>query len=233
MANLSGAERSQYVQGMFARIAKRYDLMNRLMTAGQDVRWRQEVIRRAGLPAAGQLLDLGTGTGDLGREALHQHPGCRVVAADFTLEMMRVGRQRPVTGCLNWSGADAQNLPFRAESFDAVVSGFLLRNVSRLDQSLLEQLRVLRPGGRLVSLDTTRPPSSPLSPLIQLYLHTIIPTLGQWIAGDSEAYTYLPDSTQSFLSAEQLAVRMSQAGLKKVGFKRYMFSTIAIHWGEK
>jgi demethylmenaquinone methyltransferase/2-methoxy-6-polyprenyl-1,4-benzoquinol methylase len=232
MAHLSGSERAQYVQGMFARIAHRYDLMNRLMTAGQDVRWRIQVIHRAALPPGGCLLDLGAGTGDLAREALRQAPQSSAVAADFTLEMMLAGRDRQDRR-LVWAAADALCLPFPDEGFDAVVSGFLLRNVSDLPQALSEQWRVLKPGGRIVCLDTTRPPQNLLTPLINLHLHTVIPALGRLIAGDAEAYTYLPDSTQSFLSAESLAEHLRQAGFREVGFQRKMFGTVAIHWGVK
>ena len=232
MTHLTGGERARYVQGMFARIARRYDLMNRLMTAGQDVRWRREVIRRAALPDRGSLLDLGAGTGDLARQALHQVPDCLPVAADFTVEMMLAGKRRPPAN-LSWAAADALYLPFPGECFDAVVSGFLLRNVGDIHQALCEQHRVLKPGGRIVALDTTRPPHNVLTPLINLHLHSVIPALGRLIAGDAEAYRYLPDSTQNFLSAEGLAERMQAAGFRDVGFHRLMFATIAIHWGKK
>jgi demethylmenaquinone methyltransferase/2-methoxy-6-polyprenyl-1,4-benzoquinol methylase len=227
---------------MFARIARRYDLMNRLMTAGQDVRWRREVIRRAALPTRGCLLDLGAGTGDLARQALQQVPDCLPVAADFTLEMMLAGKRRPATrrswarrswARLSWAAADALNLPFPGECFDAVVSGFLLRNVSDIHEALCEQHRVLKPGGRIVALDTTRPPNNALTPLINLHLHRVIPALGRLIAGDAEAYHYLPDSTQNFLSAEGLAERMQSAGFREVGFHRLMFGAVAIHWGKR
>jgi demethylmenaquinone methyltransferase/2-methoxy-6-polyprenyl-1,4-benzoquinol methylase len=233
MANLSGVERAHYVQNMFSRIAGRYDLMNRLMTAGQDRAWRREVIRRAALPAQGSLLDLGTGTGDLARQAWQQFPGCFPVAADFTLEMMLAGKQRPGSARLCWVGADALNLPFPNDSFDAAVSGFLFRNVSDLAQALAEQHRVLRPGGRIVILDTTHPQRNLLSPLINIHFHTIIPTLGKLITGEADAYTYLPESTENFLQAEQLAERMQAAGFRLVGFHRRMLATIAIHWGTK
>ncbi len=228
--NLTGEERARYVRDMFGRIARRYDLMNRLMTGGQDVRWRREVIQRAGLEAEARLLDLGAGTGDLSFEAVRQQPGSRPVAADFTLEMMRVGQRR---GRLDFSAADALNLPFTGESFDAVVSGFLMRNVIDAQQALREQFRVLKAGGRIVILDTTRPRRNLLSPLIWLHLHVVIPLLGWLISGTREAYTYLPDSTENFLRAEELAVRMAVVGFKKVGFRRMMFDTMAIHWGEK
>ncbi|HLE16619.1 MAG TPA: ubiquinone/menaquinone biosynthesis methyltransferase [Anaerolineales bacterium] len=233
MASLAGEERARYVQAMFARIARRYDLMNRLMTAGQDIRWRREVVRRAQLPLGGRLLDLGAGTGDLAREARRQQPSGQPVAADFTLEMMRVGKAHPASAGFPWAAADALCLPFEGEVFDAVVSGFLMRNVVDLPQALREQRRVLRPGGRVVILDTTRPAHNLLSPFIRLHLKYVIPTLGRLVTGVGEAYTYLPDSTQAFLTAEQLAEEMWLAGFSQVGYRRLMFGTIAIHWGQK
>ena len=238
MADLSGVERAHYVQNMFAHIAHRYDLMNRLMTMGQDSRWRREVIQRAALPPGGKLLDLGAGTGDLACEALRQRPGAQAVAADFTLEMMRVGRERLTlegrkSTDLDWSGADAQCLPFLERTFDAVVSGFLLRNVGNLDRCLREQRRVLRPGGVIVSLDTAPPPKTPLAPLLRFQLHTVIPALGGLLTGHREAYTYLPDSTEGFLEPERLAARFCAAGFVQVGFRRLMFGSVAIHWGRK
>ena len=232
LAHLTGPERADYVQRMFARIAPRYDLMNRLMTVGQDVHWRREVIQRAAIPSGGSLLDLGAGTGDLANEALRQYPGCRIVAADFTVQMMRYGIQHTSAG-IGWSTADALHLPFQTGVFDAVVSGFLLRNVTSLTQALNEQYRVLKRGGRMVALDTTRPPRSLLSPLIGAHLKWVIPALGRLVTGEREAYTYLPDSTAGFLRAEQLAARMVFAGFREVGFHRLMFGTAAIHWGTK
>ncbi|HSL31450.1 MAG TPA: ubiquinone/menaquinone biosynthesis methyltransferase [Anaerolineales bacterium] len=230
MTRLTGQERAAYVQNMFTRIARRYDLMNRLMTGGQDVRWRKRVIQLARLNRASRLLDLGTGTGDLAREALAQFPQARVVAADFTLEMMRVGKK---SGPLNFSSADALQLPFPDSLFDAVVSGFLMRNVVDLQKALQEQYRVLRKGGRIVILDTTRPKKNLLSPFIWLHMHVMIPTLGRLITGSGDAYRYLPETTEGFVTAEELAARMAAAGFKKVGYDRLMFGTIAIHWGEK
>lgn len=233
IANLKGDERERYIQGMFARIAPSYDLMNRLMTAGQDVRWRREVIYRTLLPPDGRLLDLGAGTGALAREALRQYPQCHLVAADFTPEMMRVGRHRHNHSHLVWTVADALHLPFTKMRFDAVVSGFLLRNVSDLRKSLGEQYRLLKPGGIMVTLDTTRPHRSLLSPLVKFHLHSVIPALGGLLTGDEEAYTYLPESTEAFLSAEQLAASMVSVGFRDVGFRRLMFGTVAIHWGSR
>jgi demethylmenaquinone methyltransferase/2-methoxy-6-polyprenyl-1,4-benzoquinol methylase len=230
MTHLTGPERATYVQNMFTRIARRYDLMNRIMTAGQDIRWRKQVIRLTQLQPNGRLLDLGTGTGDLAREALEQFPEARVVAADFTLEMMRIGQKR---GPINFSSADALHLPFQDLLFDAVVSGFLMRNVIDLQQALQEQYRVLKKGGRIVILDTTRPKRNLLSPFIWIHMHLVIPFLGRLITGSGDAYRYLPETTQGFVTAEQMAAHMAAAGFKRINYERLMFGTIAIHWGEK
>jgi len=222
-----------YVRDMFTRIARRYDLMNCLMTGGRDAGWRREVIRLASLPRQGRLLDLGAGTGALARTALRQAPGCLPIAADFSLEMMRAGQRKAYTQRLEWVAADALQTPFPSQSFDAVVSGFLLRNLVDLRQGLREQYRLLKTGGRMVALDTTRPRPNLFSPLIHWYLHFVIPRLGQWITGDREAYTYLPDSTESFLTAESLAAAIQATGFRQVGFRCLMFGTIAIHWGTR
>lgn len=225
-------ERARYVQGIFQQIAPRYDLMNRLMTGGQDIRWRQLVIRLANIPPGGRLLDLGAGTGDLSREALRQVSDCRPLAADFTLEMMLAGK-RQTEARFDWSGADALRLPFPDRTFDAVVSGFLLRNVTNLELALSEQYRVLRPGGRMVALDTTRPQPSLLSPFIRFHMHRVIPLLGTLLTGNRDAYVYLPSSSENFLLAEELQSRIQASGFQQVGFKRLMFGTIAVHWGVK
>ncbi len=231
--DLPSGDKAGYVQGVFTRIAPRYDLMNRLMTGGQDVAWRREVIRRAQLAPGERLLDLGAGTGDLAREALRAQPECQVVAADFTLGMMQAGQKRP-GAALDWSSADALHLPFPDQSFDAIVSGFLLRNVSDLPLALAEQYRVLKPGGRMVALDTTRPPEhSILTPFIRFHMRKIIPWMGTLISGQRDAYLYLPSSSEAFLTAERLAATMAAVNFRQVVFVRRMGGTIAIHWGRK
>ena len=230
MSQLSGDERARYVQHVFGRIARRYDLMNRLMTAGQDMRWRRETVRRLQLKPGEALLDLGAGTGDLGREAQRQQPGIRLVAADFSLEMIMAGR---ASGELPWLNADALPLPFPDETFEAVVSGFLMRNVGNMEAALREQFRILKPGGRMLILETTRPRSGTLSPFVSFHMHTVIPLIGGLVSGDREAYRYLPASSEAFLSAEELAGQIAAAGFQNIGFHRRMFGTIAIHWGEK
>jgi demethylmenaquinone methyltransferase/2-methoxy-6-polyprenyl-1,4-benzoquinol methylase len=218
---------------MFGRIARRYDLLNRLMTLGQDVRWRRELIGKMEVAPGSIILDLGAGTGDLALEIKQRHPGAFVVASDFTFEMLAVGQQRTGADQIAWVLADAMHLPFASESADVVVSGFLLRNVPDVGQTLSEQARTLKPGGRMGSVDTTPPSDNWLKPFLQFHLHRVIPYLGRLIAGDAEAYTYLPDSTEQFLTAEKLAAAFGQAGFEAVGFVRRMLGTVGIHWGRK
>ncbi|NPV87124.1 MAG: ubiquinone/menaquinone biosynthesis methyltransferase [Anaerolineae bacterium] len=229
MSTLHGAERTRYVRRLFAQIAPRYDLLNRLMTGGQDLRWRREAVRQLNLPEDGLALDVGAGTGDVALAMRNMYPKARIVACDITVEMIARARRRAHSESVHWVIADAQHLPFASQHFDGVISAYLLRNVGDLDETLLEQRRVLKRGGRMVSLDTTPPPSGFLQPFIHFYLRRIIPLMGRLFAGNSEAYTYLPDSTTRFLSAEKLAERMQDCGFANVRFMRRMFGTMAIH----
>ena len=233
MAHLQGQERAEYVQEMFARIAGRYDTMNRLMTFGQDVRWRQTVIRLANLPVGGRLLDIATGTGDIADEGRRQVPGLRAVGGDFTIEMMRAGRRLPGRAGIEWSAADTLALPFPDNIFDAVTSGFLMRNVSDVPAAFREQWRVTKPGGRVVVLESSPPKDNLLKPFIGIHLNYVIPTLGRLVTGERDAYRYLPDSTQAFQGPEQLAETMRAAGFVDVSYQLFMFGTIGIHVGTK
>jgi demethylmenaquinone methyltransferase/2-methoxy-6-polyprenyl-1,4-benzoquinol methylase len=221
------------VRAMFDRIAGHYQLMNALMTFGRDRAWRRAVVLAAALPAGGRLLDLASGTGDIALEALRLVAGVRVTAADFSLEMMRVGRRRQGGERIAWCAADALSLPFADASFDAVTSGYLLRNVADRAGVFREQARVVRPGGRVVCLDTSPPPAAPLRPLVRLYLRRIIPLLGRLIAGERSAYAYLSASTEGFKTPAELAAIMREAGLVEVRYQRFMAGTIAVHVGTR
>ena len=226
-------QKAAYVHDMFADIAARYDLMNRLMTFGQDTAWRQMLVHAAALPPGGRLLDIATGTGDIALEALRQVPGARAVAADFSLPMMQVGQAKPQGDRLRWVGADTFTLPFPDDTFDAVTSGFLLRNVADVVAALAEQRRVVRPGGHVVSLETSPPPDTPWRPLIQLHLKRVIPLVGRMVSGSGYAYSYLPQSSIAFMHPEELAEVFRAAGLRHVRYRRLMLGTVAIHIGVK
>lgn len=236
MSDLQGPRRSEYVRGMFGRIAGRYDLLNRLMTLGQDVRWRRDSVDRLDPAPEFWVLDLGAGTGDLALEVARQHPDARVVAADFTPEMLEIGRRRDPEAKIHWVLADALSLPFKRNAFGAVVSGFLMRNVVDLEQALAEQHRILARDesdsgpGRIVILETT-PPGGLMQPLIAIHLRIVIPLLGTLVARDREAYRYLPTTTEGFLTADELADLMRSVGFHAVSYVRRMFGTVAIHSG--
>lgn len=203
------------------------------MTGGQDKKWRRMVVEKLTPKPDGVYLDIGTGTGDLAYEILEQQPEAWVIAADFTLEMMLIGKARARQDRILWVVADSENLPFKDCAFNGVVSGYLLRNVPSPERTLQEQARVLVSRGSVVSLDTTPPKKNLIYPLIWVYLHVVIPILGTIIAGNADAYTYLPDTTQKFLTAERLAEQHEKAGLQPVKFIRKMFGTMAIHWATK
>ena len=233
MANLTGRERSQYVRQMFGRIAPRYDLLNRLMTGGQDLRCRRDAVDALQMSPGFRVLDVGAGTGDIAFEALKRFPQGHIIATDLTYEMMALGRRKPGGECVDWVLADALHLPFGEGAFEGIISGYLLRNVPDVPAALDEQLRVLTSGGRMVSLDTTPPRQNLLKPLIDFYMHRVIPLLGRLITGDAAAYTYLPDTTASFIPADKLAGLMEQAGFSGVSFVRRLFGVMAIHRGQK
>ena len=223
------ADKPRYVAAMFARIARRYDLMNALMTAGQDQRWRRLVAELATTRHSTGILDVGTGTGRLGRAVRRTNPSARVVGIDFTDAMLRRAARD-----LHPTRADALRLPFADEQFDAVVSAFVVRNLADVASGIAEQVRVLRPGGRLVMLETTPGPEQPLlRPLVRFYFRRVVPLLGRLIAGDASAYTYLPESTLAFLDPARLAHVVAECGLRDVTIRRLALGSVAITSGRK
>lgn len=226
-------DKPSYVNRMFARIAPTYDLMNRLMTGGQDQRWRRQLLADCNLPPQGRLLDVGTGTGDIAYAALKHFPSVQAVGADFTYEMMAVGRTKTAARRPLFTQADTLALPYPDNTFDAVVSGFLVRNVVDRLAAFREQVRVTKPGGRVVCLETAPPTNTVLGPLFQFYFFRLVPLLGTLISGDLQAYAYLPYSTVNFPSPPELQRIMEQAGLYNVFYREQMLGTVAIHVGIK
>jgi demethylmenaquinone methyltransferase / 2-methoxy-6-polyprenyl-1,4-benzoquinol methylase len=237
----SGAAKRRYVQTMFGRIAGRYDLMNRVMTLGQDVHWRRELVRAAALPPDGRFLDIATGTGDVAFAAMCDPSAPNiVVGADFALPMLRLAHERmsrsplPAPQRLRWAAGDTLCLPFASDAFDAVASAFLMRNVTDVSAALREQMRVARPGGRVLILDIPRPAGATLrSRLFRLYFHHGVPLLGQIITGQKDAYKYLPVSAETFLTPDELASIMEMSGFREVFYRLFMLGTVALHVGTR
>ncbi len=215
---------------MFTAIAPRYDLMNRLMTFGRDRVWRRTVVRLAALPQGGRLLDVATGTGDIAYEALRADPTARAVGIDLTREMLVYGRGK---GPHLFTEGDALALPFGDNLFDAACSGFMMRNVTDMRLAFAEQARVVRPGGRVVCLEITRPAARVFRALFDLYFFRFVPFAGGLISGRRDAYTYLPHSTLAFPRPPELAQIMAAAGLREVRWRTAMLGTVAVHWGTK
>src|SRR6266852_4487977 len=222
------ADKPRYVAAMFGRIAPRYDLMNTVITGGQDGRWRRIVAESLVLGKGAQVLDVGTGTGKLAEAVRRAMPRARVIGVDFTLPMLHQAQRD-----LLFAGADALKLPFADGQFDAVVSGFVMRNLADVPAGLAEQARVLRPGGQLVIMETTPGPPNLLRPLFRLYFRRIVPLLGQLIAGDESAYTYLPESTLAFLEPDRLAGVLREAGLVDVRVRRLALASVAVSSARK
>jgi demethylmenaquinone methyltransferase/2-methoxy-6-polyprenyl-1,4-benzoquinol methylase len=228
--------KANYVNTMFSRIAFRYDQINRLMSLGRDQSWRRRAIQLAAVPPGGRLLDVATGTGDLALLSRERDPSVRVVGVDFTVEMMRVGRlkengcARPLQG-VGWTGGDALHLPYPDASFDAVVSGFMMRNVTDIAAALAEQRRVVRSGGRVICLEVTHP-TLPLWRAVYPWIFgQLVPHLTGLLSGQPEAYRYLPASVSGFVDADELQAIMESVGLRGVGYQRMMLETVAIHVG--
>lgn len=221
------------VQKMFDAIAGRYDLMNKVMTMGQDQRWRKFVVSKAGDPGNGWVLDLATGTGDIAALLHHSYPSAHVVGGDFSRNMLQEAQKRFVKSEISWQACDANQLPFEDNFFEAVTFGYLLRNVDDSLRVLREVHRALKPGGRIVCLDTTPPAKNVLYPFVQFYFRYGIPFLGKLIASDEAAYSYLTGSTMEFHSAIALAELFQKAGFVNVGYKKFMMGTIGVHWGVK
>jgi demethylmenaquinone methyltransferase / 2-methoxy-6-polyprenyl-1,4-benzoquinol methylase len=226
--------KAEAVRTMFTRIARRYDLMNSLMTGGRHHAWRRRVADGAAGAPGGPLLDLATGTADLALTARARTPGRFVAGADFSEGMLRVGqaklRDRRVTR-VELLVADALELPFRDGAFACVMSAFLLRNLEDLGRGLAEMRRVTARGGRVITLDIVRPAQPLWGAVFGAYFSHVVPAIGAFVAGDRQAYTYLPQSVDRFVTPDELAELMEDVGLRDVTYRRLGLGTIALHVG--
>jgi demethylmenaquinone methyltransferase/2-methoxy-6-polyprenyl-1,4-benzoquinol methylase len=232
----SSEQFSSQVNRMFDRIAGRYDAMNSVMTAGLHHRWRERAADRAGLGPGDAALDACCGTGDFALALAHRvGPEGRVIGCDFSEPMLDLAREKAAesgASGVRFEWADALALPYDDDTFDAVTVGFGVRNLADLDRGLGEMARVLKPGGRLVILEITQPQRPPLSTFYSVWFDRIVPVLGS-LAGDRDAYSYLPESVRGFPPPLGLAERIDAAGFERIRWTVLAGGIIAIHSGER
>ena len=214
------------VRAMFDRIAGVYDAMNSVMTAGLHHRWRRRAIDLAAVGPGSKVLDVATGTGDLAIEAASR--GAEVIGSDFSEGMLE--RARAKAPQIRFEQADALALPYPDDAFDAATVGFGARNFSDLGRGLAEMARVVRPGGRVVVLEITTPTRPPLSTFFSLWFDRIVPLVGR-LAGDPDAYSYLPNSVKRFPGPRDLAAEMERAGMGELHWILTGGGIIALHVG--
>lgn len=225
-ATVRGSLAEPQVRAMFDRIAGGYDRMNRVMTAGLDARWRSRAVDLARVGPGDRVLDVACGTGELALEARRR--GAEAVGLDFSGEML--ARARDKEPAVEWIEGSALEIPFAEASFSAATVGFGARNFADLGRGVAEMARVVRPGGRVVILEITTPRRPPLSTFFSLWFDRIVPLLGR-VAGDPDAYAYLPSSVKRFPGPEGLAAVMAQAGLERIGWTLTAGGIIALHVG--
>lgn len=227
--NVDPTERERLIRSVFDRVAPRYDLMNDLMSFGIHRLWKRHLARQVD-PKPGQIiLDLAGGTGDVAARLAGWDRS--VIVCDPSSEMMRVGRYRRLDG-VRWLAGAGESLPIQDDSVDAITIAFGIRNVTHIDRSLAEMLRILKPGGRLLCLEFSRP-IAPIRPFYRLFSATVIPRLGAWVSRNPDAYHYLVESIQRFPDQEEFRGIIEGAGFADVTYRNMSFGIACLHIGHK
>ncbi len=221
---------------MFNDIAPRYDFLNHFLSAGIDIQWRKKVRRHLSPFKPKKILDVATGTGDLAIELSRLNPD-QIVGLDIASEMIAIGDKKllkkKLDALIKLQQGDSENLPFEDDSFDAVTVAFGVRNFENLNKGLTEMCRVMKPNGQVVVLEFSKPKKVPFKQIYNLYFKYILPGFGKLISKNSEAYTYLPDSVESFAEDKLFLQEMKSAGYKQVEQKRLTFGIATMYFGTK
>lgn len=230
----AGREHAESVRSMFARISSRYDLLNHLLSANMDKRWRALVVRRvrAELPSGAHALDVACGTGDLSL-ALVEGSTTQVIGLDFCRPMLDLAAHKSDGRAIRYVEGDALALPFAAATFDAVTIAFGLRNLASVEGGLRELRRVLKPGGRAFVLEFSQPVVPGLRALYRLYFNVVLPRIGGLLSGSRSAYEYLPASVSRFPDQRRLAGMMREVGFEQVEFENLTGGVAALHQGTR
>lgn len=227
-------EHAGRVREMFAGIAKRYDLLNHLLSGNVDKRWRRivaERVREKLSSSSSLILDVACGTGDLSL-TLFENTGARVVGTDFCRPMLEIAAGK-TSDRIPLIEGDALDLPFRDGAFEVVTIAFGLRNLASVEGGLAELRRVLKPGGWVAVLEFSRPANAMMRPLFGLYFTRVLPLMGGLVSGSRMAYSYLPASVQKFPDQEQLSLLMQRAGFEQVRFENLTGGIAALHLGQR
>ena len=234
---LLGDEKRRYVADLFSRIAPRYDLMNTLMTAGMHHRWRKIAATIASNGVEGTALDVATGTGDLALALARKKGVTGVVGLDLLQDMAARAHSKASSkgqgSATQFAVGDGLSLPFPDSTFSCATSAWGLRNMPDLRGSLEEMVRVVRPGGKVVSLESMPVEKGVFKPVFRLFFHSLVPFLGQIVGRNRAAYTYLPQSVENFLTVGALAQLFETVGLQDVGYRTFGLGAVAVHWGTK
>ena len=221
---------------MFDDISSRYDFLNHFLSFGIDRMWRKKLVRLLGKNSPQEILDVATGTGDLALAIAKTGPK-KIVGIDISGQMLEVGRQKIIkagkSDMIIFHLADAEKIPFGDDSFDAISVAFGVRNFEDLEKGIREMHRVLRPGGWMFILEFSHPVSFPMKQMYYLYSRFFIPVMGRMISGNSNAYSYLPESVAAFPSGKKFVAVVEKAGLKNVSFLPLTMGIASIYYGQK
>ena len=221
---------------MFDNISGNYDFLNHFLSLGIDTLWRRKAIRQLQEVQPKLILDVATGTGDFAVEALRLNPD-KIIGIDISEGMLEMGRKkmakRGLDSKIELRSGDSEKLPFEENKFDAIIVAFGVRNFENLEKGLSEMLRVLKPGGKVVVLEFSKPTVFPFRHLYHFYFRFVLPKIGRWVSRDASAYTYLPESVQAFPDGKEFLGILSQLGFKNTSWTQLTFGISSLYTGIK